>query len=123
MRSLLLVLTVLPLASFALTINRAEGTGCPHKNGTKSSKYKLQRKHQGDSFFECVNAGSFFLSPALSYSHSEWDFFSQPDPTHGNVAYQTREDSGDLAYVDEDGSAVMKVDNEGDVPPGGNRRS
>jgi len=59
----------------------------------------------------------------LSYSGSEWDFFSGPDPTHGNVAYQTGDDSRDLAYVDKDGTAVLRVDNKGDVPTGGNRRS
>ena len=52
MCSLLLVLAVLPLASFALTINCTEGTGSLPSNGTTSSKYKLQRTHQGDSFFE-----------------------------------------------------------------------
>jgi len=59
----------------------------------------------------------------LSYLGSEWDFFTGPDPTHGNVAYQTRGNSRDLAYVDEDGTAVLRVDNEGNVPVGGNRRS
>ena len=59
----------------------------------------------------------------LRYLGSEWDFFSGPDPTHGNVAYQTRGNSGDLAYVDKDGTAVLRVDNEGNVPVGGKRRS
>ena len=56
-------------------------------------------------------------------SLSEWDFFTQPDPTHGNVIYESRENSKDLAYVQQDGTAVMKVDNTTNVPPGGNRRS
>ena len=54
---------------------------------------------------------------------SEWDFFTQGDPTHGNVIYESRETSKDLAYVQDDGTAVMKVDNSSSVPPGGNRRS
>jgi len=125
MRSLLLVLTALPLASFALVISHVDnGTeSSAHKNGTTSNGYQLQRKHQGDTFFEYVKVLSFFLSSALSYSRSEWDFFSNSDPTHGNVAYQTRENSGDLAYVDGDGSAVLRVDNKGSVPAGGKRRS
>lgn len=125
MRSLFLVLTALPLASFALVINHANnGAECSiNTNGTTSSKYQLQHKYQGTTFFECVKAWSFLLSSALSYSHSEWDFFSGPDPTHGNVAYQTQGNSGDLAYVDGDGTAVLRVDNEGSVPPGGKRRS
>jgi len=125
MRSLFLVLIALPLTSFALAINRAnnEAEASAHKNATAPNRYRLQHKHQGDTFFEYVKAQSFFLFSALSYSRSEWDFFSSPDPTNGNVAYQTRGNSGDLAYVDGDGSAVLRVDNKGSVPAGGNRRS
>jgi len=54
---------------------------------------------------------------------SGWDFFTQPDPTHGNVIYGSKEESQDLAYVQPDGTAVMKVDNTTNVAPGGNRRS
>lgn len=125
MRSLLLVLAALPLASFALVVNRAnsEAKDPAQKNGTISNKYWLQRRHQGDTFFKYVEARLFLLSPILSYFCSEWDFFSGSDPTHGNVAYQTRGNSGDLAYVDGDGSAVLRVDNKGNVPVGGKRRS
>ena len=70
-----------------------------------------------------MEARLVFLPPTLSYSYSEWDFFSNSDPTHGNVAYQTRENSWDLAYIDGDGSAVLRVDNKGEVPAGGKRRS
>ena len=125
MRSLLLALTALPLASFALIISHVDNgaESSAYKNGTTSNGYRLQRKHQGNTFFEYVKAWSFFLSSALNYSRSEWDFFSNSDPTHGNVAYQSRENSGDLAYVDGDGSAVLRVDNKGSVPVGGNSRS
>ncbi|KAF9646134.1 glycoside hydrolase family 16 protein [Thelephora ganbajun] len=106
MRSLLLVLIALPLASFALVINRnGEAENPPNNNGTTSNQYWIQHKYEGDTFFD------------------EWDFFSGPDPTHGNVAYQTRENSGDLAYVDGDGGAVLRVDNKGGIPAGGQRRS
>ena len=125
MRSLLLVLTALPLASFALTIkhtNRDAGD-TTHNNGTTSNKYWLQRKYKGNTFFKYVEARLFFLPPGLSYLSSDWDFFSDPDPTHGNVAYQTKANSKDLAYVDADGTAVLRVDNKSSVPAGGNRRS
>jgi len=59
----------------------------------------------------------------LSYLGSEWDFFTEPDPTHGNVAYQPREQAQDLAYVDGDGTAIVRVDNVRSVPAGGKRRS
>ena len=125
MRPLLLMLTALPLASFALIINRvnSEAQDTTPNSGTKTNKHWLQRKHQGSTFFKYVEARSFFSSPVLNYSCSESDFFSNSDPTHGNVVYQTRENSRDLAYVDGDGSVVLKVDNKGDVPVGGNRRS
>jgi len=125
MRSLLLVLTTLPLASFALTINHLVGRAenSTQNNGPPSSEYSLQRKHAGNTFFKYVEARFLLLTPMLSYSGSGWDFFSNSDPTHGNVVYQTRENSRDLAYVDDDGCAVLRVDNRGNVPPGGNRRS
>ena len=65
MRSLFLVLTALPLASFALVINHAnnEVEGSAHKNGTASNRYRLQHKHQGATFFEYVKAQSFFYLP------------------------------------------------------------
>ena len=65
MRSLLLVLTALPLASFALIISHVDNgaESSAYKNGTTSSGYRLQRKHQGDTFFKYVKAWSFFLFP------------------------------------------------------------
>jgi hypothetical protein len=57
--------------------------------------------------------------------HSDWEFFSAPDPTHGNVNYQTRADAikKGLAYVQKDGTTVLKVDDTTVVPVGGNRDS
>ena len=54
---------------------------------------------------------------------SDWSFYTGDDPTHGNVEYESRENSGDLAYVQADGTAVIQVDNKSTVPPGGKRRS
>lgn len=110
MRSFLLVLAALPLASFGFAVNRLDYEVYDYddyndENGTASDMYWLQDRYEGDTFFD------------------EWDFFSGPDPTHGNVAYQTRENSQDLAYVDKNGTVVLKVDNKGSVPPGGQRRS
>lgn len=129
MRPFLLAVAALPLASFALTINHfddhfnGEAENTTHENGTTSCGYQLQHSYEGDGFFECAEGRLFFLSPVLSYHCSDWNFFSGPDPTHGNVAYQTRENSEDLAYVDEDCTVVLRVDNEGSVPVGGQRRS
>jgi hypothetical protein len=43
----------------------------------------------------------------------EWSFFTQPDPTHGLVTFQSAEAAfaSGLAFVRDDGAAVMKVDN------------
>jgi hypothetical protein len=58
-----------------------------------------------------------------SYHTSDWYFYTEDDPTHGNVQYESRENAKDLAYVQEDGVAVLKVDGQSDVPAGGKRRS
>jgi len=54
-----------------------------------------------------------------------WNFFSNPDPTHGLVNYlpESEAKSSNLAYVDGDGNAVMKVDSTTDLPLGKNRDS
>jgi len=56
---------------------------------------------------------------------SEWDFFTAPDPTHGNVDYVSREEaiSSGLASVGNDTVVVMAVDDKNNVPIGGNRKS
>lgn len=54
---------------------------------------------------------------------SDWTFFTDSDPTHGNVQYESQENAQDLAYVEPDGTVVLKVDNQSYVAPGGNRRS
>jgi len=58
-------------------------------------------------------------------SHSQWDFFSADDPTHGNVNYQTRDNAikKNLALVQENGTTVLAVDDFSEVPVGGKRDS
>ena len=59
------------------------------------------------------------------YPHSGFDFFTDADPTHGLVEYVSEADatSGNLAYVECDGTAIMAVDNSTDLPEGTNRKS
>lgn len=103
----LLLAAALPVASLA----RMQKQWSPHihtsrhHNIARTSKFKLQDKYQGQTFFD------------------GWDFFTGPDPTHGNVIYEPKENAQDLAYVQPDGTAVLKVDNTTNVAPGGNRRS
>lgn len=56
---------------------------------------------------------------------SEWDFFSQSDPTNGLVDYQTKQaaTSKGLAYVQDDGTTILKVDNTTTLQSGQNRAS
>lgn len=63
------------------------------------------------------------LSLVDRFPYSDWDFFTDADPTHGNVIYESKQNATDLAYVQPDGTAVLKVDNVTNVAPGGNRRS
>jgi len=103
----LLSVATLPVASLArMHIHRnPESHSSRHHNVQRATTYKLQDKYQGQTFFD------------------GWDFFTDADPTHGNVIYESQENAKDLAYVQPDGTAVLKVDNVTNVAPGGNRRS
>lgn len=54
-----------------------------------------------------------------------WDFFNAPDPTNGNVEYLSKEDAfaAGLAFVQQDNTAVLAVDDQTVVPAGGKRKS
>lgn len=55
----------------------------------------------------------------------DWDFFTAPDPTHGNVQYVDRCEalSSGLASVGNDSVVIIAVDDTNQVPVGGNRKS
>jgi len=71
-----------------------------------ASPWKLVQGYEGNSFF------------------SGWDFFTQADPTHGNVQYvdQQTAQSANLTEINSAGNAVMRVDTTPTVS-GGNRQS
>ncbi|KIJ34801.1 glycoside hydrolase family 16 protein [Sphaerobolus stellatus SS14] len=73
----------------------------------KAGPLTLVDKYSGQTFFD------------------EWDFFTAPDPTHGNVQYVSREEAtgSGLATVGADGVAVISVDDTNQVPVGGQRKS
>ncbi|KAF9477609.1 glycoside hydrolase family 16 protein [Pholiota conissans] len=77
------------------------------RNNTGASKFTLTDMYTGESFLD------------------DWDFFSGEDPTHGNVNYLTKEDAigKALAFVQADGTTVLKVDDFSNVAEGGNRDS
>ncbi|KAB5589060.1 hypothetical protein CTheo_7502 [Ceratobasidium theobromae] len=82
-----------------------------------------------------AHAGKSIVRRAKTYNMTDnyfgnkffegWDFFNQADPTHGNVNFLNREDAfaKGLAFVEPDGTAVMKVDDTTFLPSGGNRNS
>jgi len=54
-----------------------------------------------------------------------WDFWDQGDPTHGAVNFLGKSDAfkSGLAYIDDDGAAIMRVDNSTHLNEGQNRNS
>ncbi|KAG8742443.1 hypothetical protein FRC10_001410 [Ceratobasidium sp. 414] len=79
----------------------------PTSTRGSSKKYKISDQYAGSSFFD------------------RWDFFNETDPTNGNVNYLAKSDaiSKQLAYVESDGTVVIKVDDTNWVSPGANRDS
>ncbi|KAF8651592.1 hypothetical protein AX16_004682 [Volvariella volvacea WC 439] len=107
---LILFLATLPLGNLAAHHPRRrhpDRNPYHYHSRNNNPPYTLQDSYQGDDFF------------------NKWDFFSYPDPTHGRVNYQTKEDAirKGLAYVRDDGAFVMSVDDTNTVPLGGNRDS
>ena len=80
--------------------------------------------YQGQSFFEYVSH-PLPLSPHPYHSPSGWNFDTFPDPTNGNVVFQNQNDafSKGLAFVQEDNTTVLAVDDTTTLPVGGNRDS
>ncbi|KAH7345075.1 concanavalin A-like lectin/glucanase domain-containing protein [Rhizoctonia solani] len=72
---------------------------------TPSSTWKLQQTMAGSNFFD------------------QWDFWSEADPTHGAVDYQSRENAqaNGLIEINAAGNAIMRIENTTQVT--GNRKS
>ncbi|KAI0642242.1 glycoside hydrolase family 16 protein [Trametes meyenii] len=71
----------------------------------RSTSYKLVDRFEGKNFFD------------------GWDFFTDDDPTHGNVNYVSRDAASKLAYVQDDNTVVIAVDDFSTVAQGGKRDS
>ncbi|KAI0629340.1 glycoside hydrolase family 16 protein [Trametes polyzona] len=71
----------------------------------RSTSYKLAERYEGKNFFD------------------GWNFFTGDDPTHGNVNYVDGDKASKLAYVQDDGTVVIAVDDFSDVAAGGRRDS
>ncbi|KAI0664261.1 glycoside hydrolase family 16 protein [Cubamyces menziesii] len=108
-----------PLAALVLALATSASAFVPHHNAhhrrhngigkatyvPRSTSYKLAERYEGKNFFD------------------GWDFFTGSDPTHGNVNFVDGDDASKLAYVQDDGTVVLAVDDFSDVAAGGNRNS
>jgi len=105
------LLSLLPLGGLAVKPRKLRSRQCKQTNLAKSTNtttqlYTLQDFYQGNSFL------------------NDWDYYSQSDPTNGNVVYQTRGDAiqKGLAVV-QNGVAILSVDATTRLSTGGNRAS
>lgn len=92
--------------SQAAIIPRSTSTP-PAPAPTATSPYALTRSHQGASFFD------------------GWDFFTWPDPTHGQVNFLSKGQAYDKGLVSTtaSGSTILKVDDWSWLGAGQNRDS
>ena len=60
---------------------------------------------------------------AFFNDYSGFTFFTDDDPTHGLVTYVPQSQSGDIAFVQSDGTAIMAVDDTTTLGQGQPRRS
>lgn len=74
-----------------------------------------------------IASSPFTLSQSYSGSSflSGWDFFTDPDPTQGQVTFLSQSDalSTGLAYINNNGALIMRADNTTTLPSGANRNS
>ncbi|KAL4062593.1 glycoside hydrolase family 16 protein [Scleroderma yunnanense] len=85
-----------------------------HRPVARSSPYATNKTYTIQDFYQ---ADDFF---------DQWSFYTDADPTGGNVAYQSMQDATfkGLAYIDDcDNSTVLAVDSTSSIPAGGNRPS
>jgi len=110
----ILALSVVPLPTLA---------GLPHKGSLRRRHYDIRRnsslsRRQGASYtlVDNYDKDSFFDS---------FDFFTEADPTHGLVDFVSKDEAmnSGLAYVQDDGTIVMGVDDQTQLSPGQNRKS
>lgn len=83
--------------------------------------------YQADRILERRNSRNFTLFDSAEGAgfFDKWTFWDLDDPTHGAVNYVNKDDafSQGLAYVRDDGVAIMKVDDTTTLQPGEKRNS
>ncbi|KDR80687.1 hypothetical protein GALMADRAFT_241074 [Galerina marginata CBS 339.88] len=109
------LVSLLPLSALAggfheSSLHRRHGgrSRIQARNNTGNARaFKLKDMYQGQAFLD------------------EWDFFTDADPTHGLVNFQTRQNAikKNLAFVQDDGTTVLAVDDVSTLPVGTPRDS
>ncbi|KAF8216627.1 glycoside hydrolase family 16 protein [Mycena galopus ATCC 62051] len=101
-----LVIIALPLVAFA----------APHSDFRRHTQHNASLEARTTYTLKDHYTGNDFL---------EWNFFTGPDPTHGNVNYLTQSAAkkANLAFVQTDGTTVLAVDSTTKLSKGQNRNS
>ncbi len=122
-------LLVLPLAVSAGSHRRHHQNARGDTLSRRGPTYKLVDDYNKDTFLEYVHL-SILLSrlcrpSAHILNHSMFTFFTSADPTHGLVDFVSKDEAMDsgLAFVQDDGTVVLAVDDTTQLKPGQNRKS
>ncbi|TFY74225.1 hypothetical protein EWM64_g9787 [Hericium alpestre] len=112
-------LPALLLASLPLTVlagNAHEGS-LRHRH-EQHARALHSRQSKTYALVDDYNGKSFL-------NESQWNYFTDSDPTHGLVTYQSKNDAAaaDLAYVQPDNVFILAVDNKTQLSSGQNRKS
>jgi len=108
------------LTLFVLALPLAGLAGVPRYNTIRQRRTsEVVKKRDNEGAFQLVDMyqGKTFFDG--------WDFFTAPDPTHGNVNFLNQQDAfaKGLAFVQDDNTTILAVDDKTVLPVGGNRDS
>lgn len=129
------VVLVALIALCNVGIVQAGGIPAPHRRDHLAKMVAHRRFHRGTARErrtasmlrrDCTNE-TYSLVDSFEGStfFDNWDFFTQPDPTHGMVTYVSAAvaQSSRLAYIEQSGAAVMTVDTKTTLTSGAPRNS
>ena len=76
-----------------MALSLQQQTQLPGGSQVHGAEIKLVDMYQGQDFLKYVLFSLAWIMWLTSYRFSEWNFFTAPDPTHGSVQFQSREDA------------------------------
>jgi hypothetical protein len=131
----LLTLSIAAVSIDARMTHKRDGRLHSSRFSKRASNFTLSDMYKGQSFFECVSFFFIINSPVLVFCIelnlltffllSGFNFFTDADPTHGQVEFVSQDEASgsNLAFVQGDGTVIMAVDNSTDLAEGENRKS